>query len=486
MTQRPGHATAMPEAGTVEEGAALFRALEERRREAPGALAIHDFDRDLILDRDALARHIDEAAAVLRAGGAALAPGARIGLQVANSVELVAAIFACWREGWIPAPIDRELADVEVGAIQARLGLATVRRGVGLAEPPIEAENGRPLAPQVPALPVGTALLKLTSGSTGEPRGVALTAAALRSGGRQILATMGIGAGDRNLVTIPLTHSYGFDNVVLALALAGTAALLTADLTPLRLLRVAREGGATVLPSVPFLLDLLSRSSAGGDLPSLRLVISAGAPLPRETRERFAASFGVRPHTFYGSTECGGITFDREAVATLPEGCVGSPLDGVAVELLDAEDGVGRIGVRSPSVAASHVPAAPDDPEPGLRDGRFIAPDVGRIDDAGRLHLLGRALDVINVGGRKVYPAEVERVIRSVPGVRDVVVLGVERSAVAAALRAVVEAGPEVDRESVVRACESGLARYKIPRSIELRAELPRTGRGKVDRRSLG
>jgi len=467
--------------GASEGGAVLFAAFEALRRERPTALAVHDFDRDVVLDRDALARRIDDAAAVLRGGARHLARGARVGLQVPNSTELIAAVLACWREGWIPAPLDRELADVEIAAIRARLGLATVRRGTALAElPPRDGP-----APDVVPLPVDAALLKLTSGSTGEPRGVVLTGEALHAGGTQILTTMGIGAGDRNLVTIPLTHSYGFDNVVLGLALVGTAALLTSDLTPLRLLQVARDGGATVLPSVPFLLDLLSRSSARGMLPALRLVISAGAPLPRETRERFSSGFGLRPRTFYGSTECGGITFDREGVAALPEGCVGSPLDGVSVDLMDAEDGAGRIVVRSPSVASSYLPSVAIDRNPTLGEGRFVTPDVGRVDGEGRLHLLGRALDVINVGGRKVYPAEVERVIRAVPGVRDVVVLGVERSAVAAALRAVVEAGPEVERESIVRACEQGLARYKVPRSIELRAELPRTGRGKVDRRSL-
>jgi long-chain acyl-CoA synthetase len=315
---------------------------------------------------------------------------------------------------------------------------------------------------------------------------VALDADALLAGGTQILTTMGIGSRDRNLVTIPLAHSYGFDNVVLALVLAGTAAVLTADLTPLRLLTVARAHEATVLPSVPFLLDLLSRSSAPGGLPAVRLVVSAGAPLPRETRERFHARFGLRPRTFYGSTECGGISFDREGTADLPEGCVGTALDGVAVELVDGEDATGRLAVRSRSVATGYVPASGLDEQDVLGRGRFLTADVGRLDEKGRLHLLGRALDVINVGGRKVYPAEVERVIRSVPGVRDVVVLGIERTAVAAALRAVVEAEPGVARGDVIAACERNLARYKVPRLVELRSALPRTARGKIDRKKIG
>jgi acyl-CoA synthetase (AMP-forming)/AMP-acid ligase II len=472
--------------GQPVSGARLFASFDDVRRGDPAALAVHDVDRGVVLDRDALAALVDRVASALREGGdTALPRGARVGLQLPNSAELFAAVLACWREGWIPAPLDRELAPTEVAAVARRLGLASVRGGTELSERlPFPGAPGEP-AGDPPALPADTALLKLTSGSTGEPRGVALGEDALLAGGAQILTTMGIGPGDRNLATIPLAHSYGFDNVVLALALAGTPAILTADLTPPRLVAVARESAATVLPSVPFLLDLLSRSSARGSLPALRSVISAGAPLPRETRERFQAGFGVRPRTFYGSTECGGITFDREGTADLPEGCVGTPLDGVALELVDGEEGAGRIAVRSPSVASGYAPSREGDADEVLSAGRFLTPDVGRIDDGGRLHLLGRALDVINVGGRKVYPAEVERVIRAVPGVRDVVVLGMQRSAVAAALRAVVEASPEVSREDVVAACERDLARYKVPRLVDLRTELPRTARGKVDRGRL-
>jgi acyl-coenzyme A synthetase/AMP-(fatty) acid ligase len=197
---------------------------------------------------------------------------------------------------------------------------------------------------------------------------------------------MGIHAGDRNLVTVPLAHSYGFDNVVLALALLGTPAILTADLTPLRLLTVARTHGATVLPSVPFLLELLSRSAARGAIPTRRLVVSAGAPLPRETRERFHAGFGVRPRTFYGSTECGGISFDREAAA-ISRRVVGTQPTASSWSRRRR----GRTG-RSPSPALrSQRPCRRGVDGPKLSAAAASHPDVGRIDERGRLHLLGRA-----------------------------------------------------------------------------------------------
>jgi acyl-CoA synthetase (AMP-forming)/AMP-acid ligase II len=195
----------------------------------------------------------------------------------------------------------------------------------------------------------------------------------------------------------------------------------------------------------------------------------------------------VRPRTFYGASECGGIAFDRHGDGDLPDGCVGTPLDGVRIVMLDRdEDGIGRVAVHSASVASGYHPRAramSEDDAPG--DGVFATADLGRFDERGRLQLVGRVREVINVGGRKVYPAEIERVIRDVPGVLDVVVIGMARSSVADALRAVVAAEPAVSREDIAAACEQRLARYKVPRAIEIVRELPRTGRGKIDRRAL-
>jgi len=146
------------------------------------------------------------------------------------------------------------------------------------------------------------------------------------------------------------------------------------------------------------------------------------------------------------------------------------------------------VRVHSASVATAYHPApagdaAPDEVE--LESGSFFTADLGGFDARGRLQLAGRVREVVNVGGRKVYPAEIERVIREVPGVIDVVVSGVARSSVTDALRALVAAESYVARADIAAACEQRLARYKVPRSIEIVRELPRTGRGKLDRRAL-
>ena len=496
---RPGNAVGRTIAA---DGRSLFASFERLCRVGGGAVALFDASTGSSCSRSRLAALVETASRTIAQQGLG-AGGTRVAaLQLPNGADLIALILACWRDGIVPMPFDAQMPAAAVDGLCRRIGASVLLRGESLAAfspaSPEADERGQASSGELPS---GTALLKVTSGSSGEPRAVAVTAGALAAGVAQIMSTMGIGEGDVNLVTVPLAHSYAFDNVVLPLALHGVRAVLTRDLVPRHLLATARAARATVFPAVPFLLGLLARTPGDAtDLPDLRLVISAGAPLPFSTRESFAARFGVRPRNFYGATECGGIAFDREGKADLPEGCVGRPLDGVTLELEPADDAtqaeenpggtLGRIVVRSRSVAAGYV-AAPleaadaDSSDTCFARGGFVTADLGRLDGDGRLHLVGRASEVINVGGRKVFPAEVERVIRDVTGVRDVVVLGMTRSPTAAALRAVVVAAPGTERSSIAAACRARLAAHKVPRLIELRDEIPRNARGKVDRSRL-
>jgi long-chain acyl-CoA synthetase len=182
-------------------------------------------------------------------------------------------------------------------------------------------------------------------------------------------------------------------------------------------------------------------------------------------------------HVFYGASECGGICYDREGSAAL-RGTVGTPLNGVTVELCD-----GAVRVRSAAVGSGYVPVAREE----LSGGTFLAADLGTWTSGGELALLGRADALINAGGKKVHPAEVENVLREMPGVREVVVVGVaaeqgEREIV----RAVIACDPaRVTYEEVAAWCRVRLAAHKVPRSILLVDDIPRTARGKIDRAAL-
>src|SRR5207244_3759400 len=154
-------------------------------------------------------------------------------------------------------------------------------------------------------------------------------------------------------------------------------------------------------------------------LRTLRLCISAGAPLPLSVARNFREKFGQPIHSFYGASECGGICYDRDARCEW-EGFVGQPMEGVTLEPLNDNEEVTQIRVRSPAAGDGYLPeAAPEK----LGNNFFIPDDLVTISDAG-VRIVGRVSDVINVAGKKVNPAEVERVLLSFEGVRQAVVFG--------------------------------------------------------------
>ena len=436
--------------------------------EAPDALAVLEADTGTAWTRRELAAAASRMERLLAPERAR-----RIAVHLPSGIDFLAALLAIWRCDRCAIPIDAELTSDAARDTAERLGAALLMEPDALH--PVDAS---PVGAGTPEF-----LIKVTSGSTGMARGVALSAAALDAGLGQIVSTMGLRPEDRTLVSIPLSHSYAFDNAVLMLLRLGSPILLVKDRTPTRLADLARRSGATVWPAVPVLLDLLARApGADGDaFAEHRLVISAGAPLPKATRESFAARFGIRPRNFYGSSECGGIAFDREGAADLADGCVGVPLDGVSVELEGQDDsGIGRVRVLGASVGSVCLPRS----DPDLDGGRFRTGDLGRFDADGRLCLVGRVGEEIDVGARKVHPAEVEGFLLSLPGVREAVVLAAERNSPSSALRAVV-VGEGLEVGTLRTSCEAALASWKVPRRIEIRSELPRNARGKVDRGAL-
>ncbi len=212
---------------------------------------------------------------------------------------------------------------------------------------------------------------------------------------------------------------------------------------------------------------------------------SAGAPLSAETARAVRQRFGQPVKVFYGATECGGIAFDREGTAA-ERGTVGTPVDGVRIEL---DEETGRLRVRSAAVADGYLP----EPSPELSRGSFLTGDLAAWDDSrpGELRLLGRADDLIIVKGKNVQPSEVEIVLSDLAGVDEVCVLGVDGpEGPRTVLRAVIAAGGAaassvVTFERLVEHCRGRLAEHKIPRSVVVLPELPRDGRGKIDRRRL-
>lgn len=335
-------------------------------------------------------------------------------------------------------------------------------------------------APLVP----GTAVVKLTSGSTGTPRGVCVRTEQLLADEDALARTMGFREDDRLWCAVPLSHSYGFTTLALSTLVRGLMLAVPPDRDPFAALAAARQVGATVFPTVPAYIQALLKLSAPPRLPAtVRLVISAGAVLTGSIAEAFRLEHGRSVHTFYGSSECGGICYDREGGAA-ERGTVGSPVEGVRLSLgpLESAPGEGLVVVESPAVGEAYFPVS----ESRLGAGRFESNDVG-VWQSGELVLRRRIDTVINVRGRKVDPHEVELVLSALDGVAEAVVIGLTSSDGKDEIVCAVVACPSARLKSrdMVAWCRPRLADHKVPRRFLFVDSIPRTSRGKIDRSAL-
>ena len=396
-----------------------------------------------------------------------------------NGAGFLAAVLGARRAGLVPVladwaspPAERERVAAAFG-VAARISCDAVVPGA-FSSFRIEIEHGESA---LAAEDVG--YVKVTSGSSGTPSGVAFTAEALAADDDQLAAAMGLVASDRFVAAIPWSHSYALSSLVMPALRRGSLLVVPADSSPWAPLQAAREHQATVFPTVPVYLSTIGALATPPAWPeTLRTVISAGAPLSPETASRFADAFGVQAHVFYGASESGGITYDREGGAAL-RGTVGTPVDGASISL----DGDGVVTVRGAALGLRHVP----EPEERLREGAFRSADLAAWTADGELRLQGRADALINVGGKKVHPSEVEAVLRAIPGVRDAFVLGVAAPGDGRTIvRAFVACDPAyLSYADIASWCRQRLAGHKVPRSIMRLESLPRTVRGKVDRAAL-
>jgi acyl-coenzyme A synthetase/AMP-(fatty) acid ligase len=367
------------------------------------------------------------------------------------------------------------LVDEGSASVSARMGAAWIlRRDAGESMdggPDPEVKLGR-LRPEA-VVPAGTALVKLTSGSTLAPRGACFSEDALVEGIDHILKGMEITADDRVLVSIPLSHGYGFDNGVLSLAAAGTPLILQSDILPGALLRSLREQEVTFFPAVPALIRALGQVSWPEGL-ALRRVISASAPLSRGAAEAFRRASGLPVGQFFGSTETGGISFESRPDDPRAEGCVGFPLPGVRIEL--AEGDAVRVHSKANRFAVLPEQAVPEYVETG---------DRASWSSEGRLKLEGRATLVANVGGLKVDLGALDAFFRALPGVDDAAAVPVDDPAAGHRVVAYVETSSWT-AERLLQACREKLSAREIPGEIRVIPRLPRNARGKLDRSALG
>ncbi|MBK5259507.1 MAG: acyl--CoA ligase [Thermoanaerobaculia bacterium] len=441
-----------------------FRSLAASDPEAP---ALTEGATGAVTTRSALIGLASDTAKKLSHAG--VEGGDLIAIQLPNSPEFVASWLAALELSLVVIPIDRDAPQNEVSSILGHFDACALVSKSG-----IQVRETR----QRSILPRDARLVKLTSGSTGKPKGIVTSAANLAADAAHICSTMGILPGDINLGAIPFSHSYGFSNLVSPLLTQGTAIVISNDYLPLSILDLCNRHRCTVMPGIPMMFDhLASMRDDDGSFTSVRTFLSAGAPLPATTSRRFRERFGIPIHTFYGCSECGGISYDR-AGAAVERGTAGTAMDGVQVSLEQT-----RVTVTSDAVALGYLHDA-ETFEPFTRQ-TFTTDDLAEIRSDGEIEIIGRSSELINTAGKKVNPREIEEVILQIEGVRQVKVYGEPAGARGEVVAAAVVASPEVTREMIRDHCRAHLSLNKVPRIVKLIESIPVDERGKVKRAAL-
>ncbi|HWP99570.1 MAG TPA: AMP-binding protein [Vicinamibacterales bacterium] len=481
-------------------------------------------------------RQIDEASNRLAA--ALLAAGVRRGDRVAicleNSVEAVLAVFAALKAGGVfmvvnPTTKADKLAFVLNDSRASALFLSGRRMDLLARIAPVTPHTGIALLTGVPeagtdgakrllavdavladaSLPatkpanrcidIDLAALVYTSGSTGTPKGVMLTHLNIVSAATSITTYLENTEDDVIFNVLPLSFDYGLYQVLMAFKVGGTVVVERSFTYPhdaLQRLVAERATGFPIVPTIAAILLQLDLSRY--DFSSLRYVTNTGAALPTEHIRRLRRLLPhVRLYSMYGLTECKRVSYlPPEEIDTRPTS-VGKGMPNEEVYIVDEqgrrlESGVGELVIRGSNVMRGYW-ERPEETARVLRPGPIpgelvlYSGDIFRMDEEGYLYFIGRKDDIIKTRGEKVSPKEVENVLYELEAVAEAAVVGVPDPILGQAVKAVVtpKPGAVLTAPEVLRHCAARLEDFMVPKIVEVRASLPKTSSGKIDKKSL-
>ncbi len=447
-----------------------------------------------------------------------LVRGDRVLIQFGNRLEFFAELLAIWNSGGCAVPVDSRLTAFEV----QRLAIAAGAR-LSVIDDATPVEAARASGAEVvntldgadgaagDAAPLGSgprldddALILFTSGSTGHPKGVVHTHRSLLAHRTALRACLGLDAYARTLCVLPTNFGHGLICNCLFPWLSGCELFIA---PPYKLDSLMRLGGLidehriTFMSSVPSMWNLALRAARPPIAGTLRRIHVGSAPLSAALWSRIAEWGGVRRiSNTYGITETASwVAGTAEGEATPEDGLIGEPWGATiivmpartpsefsaSVECRPGEEGM--IWLRTPALMKGYF-RRDDLTDAAVFQGWFMTGDIGLLDERGRLFLRGRERDEINKGGMKIYPADIDAVVERFPGVADGCTFAIddaaygENVALALVLR---DRAPAVMRELHAWIADH-LAEHKRPVRWYLLEEVPRTNRGKLDRRAVG
>ncbi|MGW0177151.1 class I adenylate-forming enzyme family protein [Rhodococcus sp. NPDC003322] len=443
--------------------------------------------------------------------------GDRVAVLGANSAEYLAAYFAIPTAGHVLVPLNSRLADAELRQVlddcepaivvvdeahRERAEALTGARRTGvvtftqlLAEPDARPGDHR----DTEVRPTDLAAIFYTGGTTGRAKGAMLTHANLAANALHMIAGLGYNADDVYLHCSPMFH-LGDGMSTHPMTWAGGGHVVIPRFDPESVLDAIENHGVTCTFLVPtmltLLLEYLDRTGRDPDLSSLRLVVHGGAPISPALLDRAIERLGCSFTQSYGMTEAGPILSFLPREDRLLDSIVlrsaGRPVVGVEVRVArpdgsDCEVGeTGEIVARGPNFAIGYW-RQPEITAERFRDGWYWSGDLAYRDEDFHLYIVGRAGDAIISGGENVYAAEVEAALAQHPDLVEAAVIAVPSSQWGEQVHAavVIRDGAQTTESDLDRHCRGLIAGYKIPRSYEFHAQLPRTGPGKIDKLAL-
>lgn len=448
--------------------------------------------------------------------GLGLSVGDRVAVQVEKSPEALALYAACLQAGLIFLPLNTAYTVDELSYFIENSGaslvvcdgaktdqLQAVARGFGARLESLNADGSGTFADRFSDMPTqfetvdrdggDLAVFLYTSGTTGRSKGAMLTHENILSNGKVLVQEWRFTEKDVLLHALPIFHAHGlFVAANVMMAVGGSMIFLPKfDLDQI----IDWLPRATAMMGVPtFYTRLLGDVRFNRELTShMRLFVSGSAPLLADTHELFEKRTGHRILERYGMTETS-MNTSNPYYGERRAGTVGFPLPGVELKVTDPESGetlpdgqVGQIEVRGPNVFKGYWRMPEKTAEELREDGFFITGDLGKIDEDGYVHIIGRNKDLIISGGYNVYPKEIELFLDEQPGVLESAVIGVPHPDFGETVLGILVPEPAVrpDLEAIMEAAKITLARFKHPRKLVLIDELPRNTMGKVQKNIL-
>lgn len=359
--------------------------------------------------------------------------------------------------------------------------------------------KGAPATPVAAGVsPDDIAILQYTGGTTGTPKGAVLTHRNLVANAvhNRVWLTMGEEGKERVLAVLPFFHVYGMTTAMNLGVLMGSELILLPKFHTKEVLEFINKERPTIFPGIQAMYLAIGNYSKVKqyDLTSIKAAISGAGPLMREVQERFEYLTGAKIVEGYGLSEASPVTHCNPLLGKRKIGSIGLPFPDMDARIMDIETGetempvgeAGELVVRGPQVMKGYW-NKPEETANALRGGWLHTGDIATMDGEGYFYIVDRIKDMIKTVGENVYPREVEEVLYTHPKVKEAVIVGIPEEFKGEMIKAyiVLKDGEQATSEEIIGYCREQLSKFKVPKVVEFRDQLPKTLVGKVLRRIL-